>query len=72
MIEYFTGSDKDKDKMINILIELFNALFHLVVDGSDKIAPETRKSLMDELEADMNKYQMDLKTLESLASSNGY
>jgi hypothetical protein len=68
MIEYFTGSDKDKDKMINILIELFNALFHVVVDGSDKIAPETRKSLMDELEADMNKYQMDLKTYTAAVS----
>lgn len=62
MSEYFTGSDKDKDKMVHILGEMFNALLKLVVDGSDKITPEIRQSLLDELKADAEKYKMDLET----------
>jgi hypothetical protein len=61
LVKFFTGSERDKEDMVSILGEMFNALLKLVVDDSDTITPEIRKGLMDEMKAEALKFNLDLK-----------
>ena len=60
LVKYFTGSDQDKEDMVHMLGEMFNSLLKIVVNDSDEITPEIRKELMNEMNAEALRFNLNM------------